>query len=150
MTAEVSAFQEFFERHQRGVFSLLLSLGLEETQAASLTQDVFVRIWREQLTLASDAERMVGLYRYALVWGRSAAPRRPARTSPACSEVERVRSALLQLPEEERVALILTRVSGLNLELVGRVLHDPERRVRHVLKQALAHVAALLLPFTGG
>ncbi len=73
---EVRAFREFFERHQRGVFSLLMSLGLEETRAASLTEELFVRVWKERPALADEAEQVVTTYRYALVWGRSAAPPR--------------------------------------------------------------------------
>jgi DNA-directed RNA polymerase specialized sigma24 family protein len=145
---EVSAFRAFFERHQRGVYSLFLSLSVEETQAASLTQDVFVRVWREQPTLPSEAERIVALYRYALSWGRSAAAGRPA--SGARRGDGPVPQALHHLVEEERIAVVLSRIAGLQPGQVAQVLRDPERRVRSVLRRAWSHLAAVLGPLIGG
>src|SRR5207244_7326502 len=70
---EIEAFHSFFELHQRGVFSLLVHLGLDESQAAALTQEVFVSVWNEWRGLRDEDERVVACYRNALVRGRAAA-----------------------------------------------------------------------------
>src|SRR6266571_403 len=144
----IRALQQFFEEHELGVFSLLVHLGMDEGQAADLTQQVFVRVWKTERQSQNEDERVVACYRYALGWGRSAvAGRRTPRTLPADNQVVR---ALEDLPEEERIAIVLCRIAKLRPELVAQVLVDSEWRVLKLLSRATARLAAVLTPPSGG
>ena len=145
---EIGAFRQFFEAHQRGVFSLLVHFRLEEDQAAELTQQVFVRVWETRHQYHNDEEKTAACYRYALSWGRSAAGGRRAPSTAHGDGL--VYQALQGLPEEERVAVVLSRIVGLQPEQIARVLHNPAGRVRSVLRRAWNHLAAVLARVAAG
>lgn len=136
---EVQQFQRFFEGHQRGVFSLLVHLGVNEARAGDLTQQVFVRIWQMRHVFRGDDERAVACYRQALVWGRAAAER-PTGTIRR----GQVLRTLQELPEEERAAVVLSTVARMPSEQIARVLRDPEWRVRRLLQRAWGRLTAAL------
>lgn len=154
-TPEHGAFRAFFEEHQRGIFSLLVHLGVDNGQAVDLAQHVFARVWEEGRWLVDD-ERVVLCYRYALSWGRSAGRNGRCRRHPlgamngatsrndAGDPADHVLAALSSLPEEERAALVLSAVAHLRLEQIARVLRQPQWRLRGVLRRAWQQMRTLL------
>src|SRR5216684_333231 len=119
---EIEALRRLFQAHQRGVFSLLIHLGQDESQAAALTQEVFASVWNGRHWIGDDDERVVTCYRQALVSGRSAAE----HPAPIAAGGGPVTHALRELPEEERVAVVLSHIANLHPREVARVLQVSE------------------------
>ena len=43
---DLDAFQQLFEQYQRGVYNIIFKMVRSDADAADLTQDVFVRVWK--------------------------------------------------------------------------------------------------------
>ncbi|MGD8452713.1 MAG: sigma-70 family RNA polymerase sigma factor [Phycisphaerae bacterium] len=120
------------ERHQAKVVALAYRFLGRWDAAEDVAQDVFVRVWRAAAQFRPEARFTTWLYRLAvnLCWDRrrqaarelrllTAAP--PPETGNASSvnmesreRVARVRRAVGELPDRQRLAVILHRYEGLS------------------------------------
>lgn len=144
-----AAFRELVERHQSLVRGTLYRMLPSEADAEDLAQQVFVRVWHAAPRYRPEAKFTTWLLTILrnLVFNDS---RRRSRarffswqddsnelppTEPVASATERpdrqehsrelgaaVESALQELPEKQRLALVLHRFEGLPHEEVARVL----------------------------
>ncbi len=119
-------------RHQAKVVGLALRFLGRWDVAEDVAQDVFVRVWRAAATFRPEAQFMTWLYRLAsnLCWDRrrqaarelrlrSTAPKPGSADPPSATlenrdRIERVRLAIAELPDRQRLAVILHRYQGLS------------------------------------
>lgn len=62
---DLDAFQQLFEKYQRGVYNIIFQMVRSDADAADLTQDVFVRVWKSLPRLEAPEAFVSWLYRIA-------------------------------------------------------------------------------------
>ena len=135
-----AAFEPFFREHERAVYACLWRLTGDAQTARDLTQETFIRAWRH-FEQARDYERpLAWLLRIATNLAISTHQREsmrravstetlgweegPARSDPMRGLAERdlVQRTLLELPANQRAALVLREVYGFSCEEIGSML----------------------------
>jgi RNA polymerase sigma factor (sigma-70 family) len=145
-----SAFEAIFERHHRGLLSVCRHLlgSLEEAEDA--LQHTFAAVYRQLVERESPEHLRAWLYATArnrcldVLRTRRELPTElpPASTAGLSEEVER-RSDLRELvddigrlPEDQRVALVMSEIEALGHAEVAEVLGCPHEKVRALVYQA--------------
>jgi RNA polymerase sigma-70 factor, ECF subfamily len=171
-----AALAELYDRHSTAVYSLALRVVRRREDAEDVTQQVFTQAWRSSARY--DQSRGV-VAAWLLMMARSRAidcvrRRNPARDGVSDDErlaaipdpgpsvehvvatseqVERVRTAIDALPEEQRMAVELAYYDGLtHSEIAARTatpLGTVKTRVRSALQTLRAAVAAVSGPVGG-
>lgn len=135
-----AAFEPFFREHERAVYACLWRLTGDAQTARDLTQETFLRAWRH-FEQARDYERpLAWLLRIATNLAITSFQREstrravsadtlgwedtPARSDPMRGLAERdlVQRTLLELPANQRAALVLREVYGFSCEEIGSML----------------------------
>ena len=151
------ALAEIYRRHAAGVFGLAKRLLFDTTLAEEVTQEVFVRLWREPERY--DPERgSLRTFLLSVTHGRAidllrSEKSRQAREarSRAVAEAgydleqevldlataERVRQALAKLPEAERKAIELAYFGGHTYREVAAIQDEPEGTVKSRIRAGL-------------
>src|SRR5437016_3246845 len=62
---DLDAFQQLFEQYQRGVYNIIFQMVRSDADAADLTQDVFVRVWKSLPRLEAPEAFASWLHRIA-------------------------------------------------------------------------------------
>jgi len=157
---DTEALGALYDRHSARVFRALSYLVGDPDEAASLVQEVFLRVLerREQYrpesgsfrtwlfgiarNLAADVLRRAGRERKLL---RPLGEEEPARDDPRettsgaelAEDLERLRSALAGLQPEERELLVLREIEGLSYEEIAAITGEPEGTLRSRLFHSL-------------
>ena len=134
----------------------------DRDEAQDCVQEAFVRAWahRRKLDRAEHPEAWVRTTAYRLAvsrWRRTTRGRRPADralappaiTAPPNESYVALVSALRQLPEAQRQALVLHHVCDLPVVEVAREAGVPEGTVKARLSRGRVALAALLSPEEG-
>ncbi|MGK2939494.1 MAG: sigma-70 family RNA polymerase sigma factor [Solirubrobacteraceae bacterium] len=167
--SDVTTFSSVYEQHRRGVYGAAYRIVQSPAQAQDVTQDVFVRVWRNPqkfdhrrgelgsyLRLMARS-RALDLWREGQAAGRASerlkvvvaqdAPRRDERPDvEAERDVTRsaVRDALRELPAAQREALVLSYWGGMTADEVARHVGVPlgtaKSRIRLGLTKLRDHV----------
>jgi len=135
-----TVFEPFFREHERAVYACLWRLTGDAQAARDLTQETFLRAWRH-FEQAREYERpLAWLLRIATNLAFSNHHREssrraistealsdadtPARSDPMRGLAERdlVQRTLLELPPNQRAALVLREVYGFSCEEIGGML----------------------------
>ena len=169
-----AAFEELVRRHQTATRALAYALVGDWTEAEDLSQEAFLRAFRN-LDLLADAEKFGAWLRrvtfgVCIDWVRAFRPQlyryasadEEAATLAAASEdasplerverrdmAERVMRALAELPPRYRTPLTLYHIDGLSHEKVARALDVPVGTVRSLVARARRKLAASLRADTG-
>jgi RNA polymerase sigma-70 factor (ECF subfamily) len=151
------ALAEIYRRHAGAVFGLARRLLLHNVLAEEVSQEVFVRLWREPERF-DPARGSLRTFLLSMAHGRAvdllrAETSRHAREerSRAVAEAgydleqevceaataERVRSALANLPEAERKAIQLAYYGGLTYREVAAAQAEPEGTVKSRIRSGL-------------
>ncbi|HEU0028300.1 MAG TPA: RNA polymerase sigma factor [Ktedonobacterales bacterium] len=135
-----SAFEPFFREHERAVYACLWRLTGDAQAARDLTQETFLRAWRHFEQAQSYERPLAWLLRIATNLAFSNYQREssrravsttaltdadtPSRSDPMRSLAERdlVQRTLLELPSNQRAALVLREVYGFSCEEIGSML----------------------------
>ena len=162
---DTSAFQQLFEKYIAQVVGYAAQFVGARARAEELAQDVFLQIYRTRARYVPRARFKTWLYRMvtnaclselrrADYRGRlqsldNPAPSQehdplpieaPTRTSEDAllgqERVEKMRSALAQLPPQPRAALLLARVEGLSYEQVASSLGCSVSAVKSLIHRA--------------
>ena len=165
---EAAAFVEtLFGKHHSEIYAYLVRMLREPELAADLTQDAFIKAYRNYDTLEKPENARAWLYQIAhrvaldelrrrkiirfLPWtgespGSSPSAERLVMDAHLSGEMER---SLARIPERQRAALLLAELhdlTGLELAAALGVSHVAARalltRARESLRQALAREAA--------
>jgi RNA polymerase sigma-70 factor (ECF subfamily) len=160
------ALAEIYRRHGGAVHGMARRLLRNDALADDVTQDVFVRLWRNadrfdpgrgtlRAYLLRDAHgRAVDLLRSETA--RKLREERDGRRSSAAApgpeqevwanvQSERVRAALAGLPEGERKAVVLAYYQGLTYKEVAATLGEPEGTVKSRIRSGLKRLRGPLL-----
>ncbi|MGA2555145.1 MAG: RNA polymerase sigma factor, partial [Verrucomicrobiota bacterium] len=144
-----AAFEALIRRHQRMIYSLTYRMTGSAADAEDLTQETFLRAWRQIGSYRAAAKFSTWLYRIALnaclTWRQretlraqvqagwaetNGAPELGGETALARNETGRnLQAALLKLPAKQRAAVMLTLYDGLSHAEAAQVLGCSETTV---------------------
>lgn len=162
------AFAEFYDRHSPRVLGLLLAVARDRTLAQDALQEAFWHVWARAddfnaalgtpLTWLTMIARSRGLDLARRARVRRAQPL--SESSPAmiwasesgdelCEEARRARSALEQLPEEQRSVIVLAFYRGLTREEIAELQGIPVGTVKTRVRAGVRRLRELLAPAAG-
>jgi RNA polymerase sigma-70 factor (ECF subfamily) len=162
---EISAFGVLVERHERRVYNLALRMTGSEDDARDATQDAFLTALRKLSSFRGDAAFTTWLHRvtvnacYDLLRRRARSPvldhdegsgPEPAASPDLADDVDLsvdVRRALMEVPEDYRVVMLLRDVHDLPYEEVASIVGVPVGTVKsrlHRGRVALARVMGIV------
>jgi len=159
---DTQAFEELVRRHERRVFRLLLRMLGNREEAEDVTQEAFLSLHRHGHRFRREARFSTFVYRVAAnaalnrrrTPGRNRnrinefknqqsagldlppAPRNPEDAAVGSEVQDRVQEALLALPQDLRVAVVLYDIEGQSYQEVARVLGIPEGTVKSRIHRA--------------
>lgn len=152
-------FDEFYSASFARLTGQLHALIGNRDEAQECVQEAFVRAWqhRRSLERADHPEAWVRTTAYRLAvsrWRRTRLARRPADravspsawTDPADESHVALVSALRQLPQAQRQALVLHHLCDLPVQAVASEIGVPEGTVKARLSRGRTALAALLAP----
>jgi RNA polymerase sigma factor (sigma-70 family) len=133
---EVAMLGVLFDRYQTPLYNFYTKMTQDRALSEDLVQDVFLRILRYRHTYRPDTPFRAWVYQIArnarFDAARKAKPETPMLTEPAApmpadpaqqkQEVMLLQRALMQLPEDKREILILSRFQELKYEEVARLM----------------------------
>jgi RNA polymerase sigma-70 factor (ECF subfamily) len=148
-----SAFEELVRRWQQPMARFLFRLTGDATQTADLCQEVFLRVLTARDRYHENGRFSAWLYRIALNIARDAARRRripAAELTEAIDQREPVEDvcrkrelaslvarAVAELPEPQRVVLVLRHDEGLSFEDIARMTGTPASTLKSRFAAAL-------------
>ncbi len=150
-------FDEFYTASYRRLTGQVYAMIGNLDEAQECVQEAFVRAWahRRKLEKAEHPEAWVRTTAYRLAvsrWRRTTRARRPADRAVALptesppvdeSHVALV-TALRQLPEAQRQALVLHHIADLPVQVVAQEVGVPEGTIKARLSRGRAALAVLL------
>ncbi|WP_243056801.1 RNA polymerase sigma factor [Nocardioides sp. SR21] len=150
-------FDEFYAASFQRVTGQIYAMIGNRDEAQECVQEAFARAWahRRKLDKAEHPEAWVRTTAYRIAvsrWRRTTRGRRPADravsapvTAAAVSESHvALVTALKQLPEAQRQALVLHHIADLPVHDVAREMGVPEGTIKARLSRGRAALAALL------
>ena len=168
---EIAAFETLMRAYENRVYTLALRSTGSEHDAADITQEVFLRAWRNLESFRGDSSLSTWLYRVTAnlcvdlarkKTGEGASASIDDEESPAAAVADPVRMnrpeeaaennelrqelqyALSQLSEEHRRIVILRDVGGLSYADIARTLGLEEGTVKSRLARARAALRRIL------
>lgn len=169
MTGDRDAFNELVSRHRDQLWTVALrTLGNRE-EAADAVQEALLAAFRGAATFRGDAAVSTWLHRITVnacldrlrrarirptvplpdPSAGGVEPADPADAYAACELSLDITAALLRLPIEQRVALLLVDVHDLPIAETAAVLQVPEGTVKSRCARGRLRLAALLAPASG-
>jgi len=155
---DLAAFELLMRQHERLVLATALRLTGNMADAQDVSQDVFLRLYRNLGKVKAAEALPAWLYRVTVNACHDLRRRRPASEpessagdlvdggidpQTALTQAERRRileMSLRILPEKERAALVLRDLEGLSTQEVARALGSSEATVRSQVSKARAKV----------
>jgi RNA polymerase sigma-70 factor, ECF subfamily len=160
------AFGQLIERHRDRVVGMLYRMVGNIHDAEELAQDAFVRVYNARVTYRPEASFSTWLFRivtnlalnhrrkkrpYALNDIEPKADTLPAADEAAQAETERrIWKAVQELPDRQRVALILTQMEGYSYEEAARAMAVTVESVRALVARSREALRGQLAPMLGG
>ena len=167
---ETAAFEELVERHQRLVVGTVARMLGNNSDVDDLAQQVFVRVWKNASRYVPRAKFTTWLLKITrnLVFNELRRRSRHAQlplqieseddersikderaTAPDAALLERelqraIEDAITQLPETQRLAVILRRYDELSYEEIAEVLDQSVPAVKSLLFRARTELRARL------
>jgi RNA polymerase sigma-70 factor (ECF subfamily) len=152
------AFEELVTRHQHLVFNTIHRYVGEAAAADDIAQEVFVVVWNKAATFKGRSSFSTWLYRVVInecLQFRRTRRRRPQTLSLAgidedrppealqvepdheqAARVAAVRSALAELPERQRIALILEHFEGRSYREIAEMMETSVSSVESLIFRA--------------
>lgn len=161
-SGDEGAFHELIRRHERRVFRLLFRMMGNKEEAEDVAQEAFLSLHRHGHQFRREARFSTFVYRVAAnaalnrrrTLGRNRnrvselkvsqeagfdlppAPRDPEDAAVGSEVRDRVQEALLELPDDLRVAVLLYDIEGQSYQEVARALGIPEGTVKSRIHRA--------------
>ncbi len=154
---EAAEFDELYASSYPRVVAQVYAMTGSRDEAEECVQEAFIRAWQHRRRLDRDGQPEAWVrttaYRLAVSRFRRTARRRrsadralsPAATAPGTSaDHVALVAALRELPEEQRVAIVLHHLADLPVSEVARETHAAEGTVKARLSRGRTALAALL------
>jgi RNA polymerase sigma-70 factor (ECF subfamily) len=168
---DAQAFDEIYHRFDQMVFNLALRLSGDSEQAADLTQEIFLRVFRYIGQFRGHSSLKTWIFRIAVNHCRSCLGRKHLPMQPLAEEQadeersgvtiadpgrgpeelavaadcgRRVAAGLCRLPESFRVAVVLRDLEGLSYEEIAEVLGVRIGTVRSRIARGREQLRSLL------
>jgi RNA polymerase sigma-70 factor (ECF subfamily) len=167
---DTSAFEELIERHQALVAGTVARMLSSNSDVEDIAQQVFIRVWKSARRYVPRAKFTTWLLKITrnLVFNELRRTKRhahvPLQSKPGAedpplkdetnlgpdaslleSELQRtIEDAILQLPETQRMALVLRRYEQLSYEQIAEVLDLSVPAVKSVLFRARSELRSRL------
>lgn len=161
-----------FERHHRALYRFLVGMTRNRETAEDLVQDVFFRMLRHRVSFDGKHGFLPWMYRIArnactdylrtrrgVIVGidelmeRGSEPASPGpdpeRSASQAQDSNLLRNALLQLPEDKRELLMLSRFQGLKYEEVAQVVGCEVATVKVRIYRAVRALERVYLTLAG-
>jgi RNA polymerase sigma-70 factor (ECF subfamily) len=169
--SDSNALSELYDRYKRLVFSLALRIVGDQAASEEITQDVFFRIWNKAETYQPEQAKvstwLTSIARYRSIdllrrrgvrpesnsvsWpelSHSAIPgtdgREPEENASRSLQGERVRTALDQLPSEQRQALSLAYYQGFSHSQIAEELDIPLGTIKTRIRLGMQKLRQIL------
>lgn len=157
---DLDAFETLVRRHQGAVYRLALRMLGSEADAEDVAQETFVQAWRSLARFRGQSAFGTWLFRIAtnrclnVVAARRvtvtleehhiAVGADPNETAQRQARLQALIAAMLELPAEQRAALVLRELEGLSYEEIANVLDISLSAVKGRIHRArLALIARL-------
>ena len=165
---DAAAFDEIYSRFAEMVYNLTLRLTGDADEAADLSQEIFLRIYRHLGRFAGRSSLKTWIYRVALNHSRSRLGRRrlptqsltpapgepptdvadarrgPQERAEAGDDAQRVGTALARLATPFREAVVLRDLEGLSYQEIAEVAGVPVGTVRSRIARARDQLRSML------
>jgi RNA polymerase sigma-70 factor (ECF subfamily) len=163
------ALSELYGRYGRLVFSLALNSVGDQATAEEITQDVFLRVWQRAGQYRADRGKvstwLTGITRhraidqlrrrssrpehYSMAWAETSSEAEPFTNDleeivALTIERKRVRSAVAQLPEDQKQILALAYFRGLTQSQIAEFLGLPLGTVKTRVRLAMQKLRRIL------
>ena len=160
--SQEGALAQLYDRYSRLVFSLALAIVNDRATAEEITLDVFMRVWQKAVSYRADQakvstwlthiarhhaidvlrRRAVRPDQYAANWedevSNDELPEHdPQEFAELSFQRERVQAALVQLPDEQKQALILAYFNGYTQREIAEKLKQPLGTIKTRLRLAM-------------
>jgi RNA polymerase sigma-70 factor (ECF subfamily) len=170
-----SAFEDLIERHQALVAGTVARMLGSNSDVEDIAQQVFIRVWKSARRYVPRAKFTTWLLKITrnLVFNEMRRARRraqvPLQSEPGAEEIplkdetnpapdaslledelkRAIEQAIMQLPESQRMALILRRYEQLSYEQIAEVLDLSVPAVKSVLFRARTELRSRLSKYLG-
>ena len=163
---DVARLGPLFERHHAGLFDFFCRTLGDRAAAEDLVQEVFIRILKYRRTYRDEGRFQTWMFHIARnVRTDFLRRRRPdqltadvpepategaghAAAIEAAQDVERLRRALMRLPDDRRELVVLARYRGMSHDEIAAVLRIEAGTVRVRLHRALKELRTLVETMT--
>src|SRR5947209_19158571 len=171
-----TAFEKLVERHQALVAGTVARMLSSNSDVEDIAQQVFVRVWKSAGRYVPRAKFTTWLLKITrnLVFNELRRSKRhahiPIQTEPSAEEIplkdetnpspaaslleselrQAIEQAITELPESQRMALILRRYEELSYEQIGEILDLSVPAVKSVLFRARTELRARLGKYLNG
>lgn len=164
---ESSALSVLFNRYGRLVYGLALKILKNSQEAEDLTQEIFLALWRNAskypdcryflsylitMTRSRAIDKIRSQNRQTKLferWGQMIIPDKlssnPVEQASFVERAERVRHALAQLPEKQRLVIEMAYDTGLSQSEIAQQLELPLGTVKSCTRQGLLKLKQILL-----
>ena len=162
---DIDAFNELVRENERHVYSICYRMTGERTAAEDAAQEAFISAWRGISRVNPESFRP-WLFRIAANAGKTQLRKRRRRPEANLDEVaeleadnptpeavvlrraarEEITSALAQLPQDQRDAVLLWHEAGLDYQEIARVTRTSLGTVKSRLFRGRKHLSRLLSP----
>jgi RNA polymerase sigma-70 factor (ECF subfamily) len=166
LQGEAAAFEAIVRRYQRVLFTVAHRVLGNAEDAMDATQNTFVRAYEHLDTFDPSRRFFSWIYRIAinesLNMKRARRPEQPldvaaerpeANASELLARLEQselIDSALVRLPEEQRLVVVLRHFADMSYSEIGEAMGVPEKTVKSRLFAARQRLGTILRPETGG
>jgi RNA polymerase sigma-70 factor (ECF subfamily) len=172
---DTNAFEELIEKHQALVAGTVARMLGSNSDVEDIAQQVFIRVWKSARRYVPRAKFTTWLLKITrnLVFNELRRARRraqvPLQSEPGTEEIpltdetnlapdasllehelqQAIENAIMQLPESQRMALVLRRYEQLSYEQIAEVLDLSVPAVKSVLFRARTELRSRLSKYLG-
>lgn len=169
LAGDASAFNGLVERHERFIYNLAFRMAGNSTDASDLTQEIFIHLHKKIAGFKGESAFTTWFYRLAINYSKDWLTKEARRAKSVAladvaevlldggsapsriaeqNEAQRVvQSAIMGLPEDQRVAVILHDIQGYNYQEIAGILGTPVGTVKSRLARARLKLAEKLAPY---
>ena len=168
-TGDLAAFEQLFNHYQRGIYNLVYQMVRNDSDAADITQDAFIRAWKALPRLQAPEAFGSWLYRVATNLARNwirdhgrvrtesldqpfaedeeggqrdiaDTSKDPASTLQTSDMKDVVQKAIMTLSEDHRSVVTLHPLEGMSVEEIAGIMNCSVGTVKSRLSRARDHL----------